>query len=91
MVVVAEPLAAPEHWGEVTDLFLAYQQAPVPSFCHITLPYARLLVERGYVVNENGRETVIQVRLCLVYLSLVVCPQQKHPAGHTTCRLDPLI
>lgn len=67
MVVVAEPLAAPEHWGEVTDLFLAYQQAPVPSFCHITLPYARLLVERGYVVNENGRETVIQVRLCLVY------------------------
>jgi lysylphosphatidylglycerol synthetase-like protein (DUF2156 family) len=61
VAVVGEPLAPPHHWGELTDLFLAAQRRPAPSFCHVNLPYARLLAQRGYVVNELGRETVIQV------------------------------
>lgn len=56
---VGDPLAAPTHWEYLTQAFLAAH--PRATFLHASQSYARLLAGQGYLVNELGRETVIQV------------------------------
>ena len=57
--VLADPIAPPERWGEILDLFLA--QRPRAVFVQIGERTAALLRERGRVVNEMGTETDIDV------------------------------
>src|SRR5256885_6975818 len=57
--VLADPIAPPERWGEILDLFLA--QRPRAVFVQIGERTAALLRERGRLVNEMGTETDIDV------------------------------
>jgi lysylphosphatidylglycerol synthetase-like protein (DUF2156 family) len=58
--VLADPIAPPERWGEILDLFLARYASAV--FVQISERAATLLRERNRVVNELGTETDIDVQ-----------------------------
>jgi phosphatidylglycerol lysyltransferase len=60
IVVLSDPVADPERWGEVLDRFLAAHPGAV--FVQIGERAAGLLRERGRYVNEMGIETEIAVQ-----------------------------
>jgi phosphatidylglycerol lysyltransferase len=57
-LVLADPVASPDNFGELIELFL--RQNPV--FCQISRPTAELLASRGgFFINEFGTETLIEL------------------------------
>src|SRR2546429_6612249 len=62
--VLADPIAPPERWGEILDLFLA--QRPRAVFVQIGERSAALLCVRGRLLDVVGIETDNDLPVCLL-------------------------
>lgn len=60
VVVLADPICAPEHRREFLDAFLKFKSDPV--FLHVTHDTGEILNELGFKVNELGVETFIDIQ-----------------------------
>ncbi|QDU79091.1 Phosphatidylglycerol lysyltransferase [Polystyrenella longa] len=57
--VLADPVVDPNYTEEALDDFLAHHKKP--SFCQVSAPMARLLQDRGFLINEFGTEFEIDL------------------------------
>jgi lysylphosphatidylglycerol synthetase-like protein (DUF2156 family) len=59
-IVVGNPMSDPAHWSAITQLFL--EKHPDASFWYVTKPYAKILSELGFYVDDYGTEPNVLVQ-----------------------------